>query len=77
MTAHAGLRPRAWARARKGASIAMAQRILLVKLSSLGDVVHTFPALSDLARAHPHATIDWAVEEAFAGLAGCTRPSPG
>lgn len=41
-------------------------RVLLVKLSSLGDVVHTFPAVSDLAAARPGVEIDWVVEEAFA-----------
>ncbi|MFN0262292.1 lipopolysaccharide heptosyltransferase I [Tepidamorphus sp. 3E244] len=47
----------------------MSKRILLVKLSSLGDVVHTYPALTDLARAVPGAKVDWVVEEAFAPLA--------
>ena len=44
-------------------------RVLLVKLSSLGDVVHTYPALSDVSRARGDVTVDWLVEEAFAGLA--------
>jgi heptosyltransferase-1 len=43
-------------------------RILLVKTSSLGDVVHNFPAASDIAAAIPNAEIDWVVEEAFAAL---------
>jgi heptosyltransferase-1 len=43
-------------------------RVLLVKTSSLGDVVHNLPALSDLARQHPQASIDWVVEEAFADI---------
>lgn len=43
--------------------------ILFVKTSSLGDVVHNCPAVSDVARAFPGATIDWVVEEAFAGIA--------
>ena len=41
-------------------------RILFVKTSSLGDVVHHCPAVSDAARALPGASIDWVVEEAFA-----------
>src|SRR5688500_12831825 len=45
-----------------------AQRILFVKLSSLGDVVHNFPAITDLARRHAGAHIGWAVEEAYADL---------
>lgn len=43
-------------------------RILLVKTSSLGDVVHNLPVASDLARRFPHAAIDWVVEETFADL---------
>jgi len=43
------------------------QNVLLVKLSSLGDVVHSFPALSE-AQNHGFR-FDWVVEEAFAGLA--------
>lgn len=44
-------------------------RLLVVKLSSLGDVVHTFPALTDAAAAIPGLEVDWAVEEAFAPVA--------
>src|SRR5688572_12871431 len=44
-------------------------RILFVKTSSLGDVVHHCPAVSDAARAFPDAQIDWVVEDAFAGIA--------
>lgn len=40
-------------------------RILVVKTSSLGDVIHTLPALTDAMRAMPYATFDWTVEEAF------------
>jgi heptosyltransferase-1 len=43
-----------------------APRVLLVKLSSLGDVIHLLPAVTDLARARPEVEIDWAVEEGFA-----------
>ncbi len=43
-------------------------RILLVRLSSLGDVLHTFPAVTDLARALPDADLDWVVEEAYVPL---------
>jgi heptosyltransferase-1 len=43
-------------------------RILLVKTSSLGDVVHNLPVATDLARTFPGATIDWVVEESFAEL---------
>jgi heptosyltransferase-1 len=41
-------------------------RILFVKTSSLGDVVHNCPAITDAARCVPDAVIDWVIEEAFA-----------
>ncbi|WP_457279933.1 lipopolysaccharide heptosyltransferase I [Polaromonas sp. P5_D5] len=43
-------------------------KILLVKLSSLGDVVHTLPVVRDIHAALPDAQIDWVVEKAFAPL---------
>jgi heptosyltransferase-1 len=43
-------------------------RILIVKLSSLGDVVHTMPVVHDIRAANPEAVIDWVVEPAFAPL---------
>jgi heptosyltransferase-1 len=42
--------------------------ILIVKLSSLGDVVHAMPAVQDLRAAFPGARIDWVVERGFAPL---------
>lgn len=45
-------------------------KILVVRLSSLGDILHLFPAISDLRRRHPDAEIHWLVEPAFAELAG-------
>ena len=45
-----------------------APRVLFVKLSSLGDVVHHFPAVTDLAAARPDVEIAWAVEEAYVDL---------
>ncbi len=44
-------------------------KVLIVKLSSLGDVVHTMPAVMDIQAAFPHAQIDWVVERSFAPLA--------
>ncbi len=41
------------------------RRILLIRPSSLGDVVRTAPAAASLRRAFPDATIDWVVAEAF------------
>ena len=43
-------------------------KILLVKLSSLGDVVHTLPVVQDILAAMPDAQIDWVVEKSFAPL---------
>ncbi len=43
-------------------------RVLFVKLSSLGDVIHNLPAVTDLAQHRPGARIAWAVEEAYADL---------
>jgi heptosyltransferase-1 len=43
-------------------------RILIVKLSSMGDVIHSMPALQDIRAAFPGAQIDWVVEPAFAPL---------
>jgi heptosyltransferase-1 len=43
-------------------------RVLIVRLSSMGDVVHTMPALTDAARAHPAIQFDWAVDESFADI---------
>jgi heptosyltransferase-1 len=42
--------------------------ILIVKLSSIGDVIHTLPALAALRRCYPDADITWVVEEAAADL---------
>ncbi|MFQ5329676.1 MAG: glycosyltransferase family 9 protein [Thermodesulfobacteriota bacterium] len=38
-------------------------KILIVKLSSLGDVVHTLPALASMRGGYPDAEIDWLVED--------------
>ena len=43
-------------------------KILIVKLSSLGDVVHAMAALQDIRRALPQAQIDWVVERGFGAL---------
>jgi heptosyltransferase I len=42
--------------------------ILIVKTSSLGDVIHNMPAVTDLRRHYPHAHISWLVEENYAPL---------
>jgi heptosyltransferase-1 len=43
-------------------------RVLLIKTSSLGDVIHNLPVVSDLRRQFPGVVIDWCVEEAFADV---------
>lgn len=45
-------------------------RVLIVKTSSMGDVLHTLPALTDAANSIPNITFDWVVEENF-----CQIPS--
>ena len=43
-------------------------RVLLIKTSSLGDVIHSLPALSDARAAIPDIQFDWVVEEGFAEI---------
>ncbi len=43
-------------------------RVLLVKMSSMGDVIHTLPAVTDAQRACPGIQFDWIVEPAFAEI---------
>ena len=40
-------------------------RVLVVKTSSLGDILHTLPALTDASRAIPGIRFDWTLEEDF------------
>jgi len=42
--------------------------ILIVRVSSLGDVVHNMPMVADIRRHYPQANIDWVVEEAYVDL---------
>jgi heptosyltransferase-1 len=55
-------------------------RILLIKTSSLGDVVHNLPVVSDMIDRFPGAHIDWLIEESFAAIprmhAGVARVIP-
>lgn len=43
-------------------------KVLVVKTSSMGDVIHAFPAVTDALRARPDLTVDWCVEAPFAEL---------
>ncbi len=51
------------------------QRLLIVRLGSMGDIIHTLPAVTALRRTLPDATIGWIVEERWAELL-CTLPTP-
>ena len=44
--------------------------VLIVKTSSMGDVLHTLPALTDAMQAIPGIRFDWVVEEGFAQIPG-------
>lgn len=44
------------------------KRILLIKITSLGDMVHTLPLLYDLRRAYPEAKIDWIADASCADI---------
>ena len=43
-------------------------RLLIVKTSSMGDVVHAMPVVADILRHHPGSEIDWLVEAPFAAI---------
>jgi len=50
-------------------------RLLIVRLGSMGDIIHTLPAVTALRTAFPEAIIGWIVEERWAELL-CTLPTP-
>jgi len=50
-------------------------RLLIVRLSSMGDILHALPAATALRNAFPDATLGWVVEERWAELL-CTLPTP-
>lgn len=50
------------------ASAPSLRRLLLVKTSSMGDVVHALPAVTDLRAHHPGLDVDWLVEPPFAPI---------
>lgn len=50
-------------------------RLLIVRLSAMGDVIHTLPAVAALRQAFPHATLGWIIEERWAELL-CTLRYP-
>ncbi|MCI5133227.1 MAG: glycosyltransferase family 9 protein, partial [Candidatus Electrothrix sp. EH2] len=44
------------------------KRILIIKPSSLGDIVHTLPLAHAVKRCFPHSSIGWIVQRSFAPL---------
>ena len=44
-------------------------RVLLVKLTSMGDLIHALPAITDASRAIPGIRFDWVIDESFAEVA--------
>ncbi len=51
------------------------ERLLIVRLSAMGDVIHTLPAVQALREAFPGASIGWLIEERWAELL-CARGTP-
>jgi len=51
------------------------RRLLIVRLGSMGDVIHTLPAAASLRRAFPEASLGWTIEERWAELL-CALPEP-
>ncbi len=49
--------------------------LLIVRLSAMGDIIHTLPAAAALRRAFPHTTLGWLIEERWAELL-CTLSYP-
>ena len=43
-------------------------RVLIVKMSSLGDIIHAFPVLHYIKQCYPQTEVDWVVEQPFAEL---------
>ena len=48
-------------------------KILIVRLSALGDIVHALPVLAAIKQAMPSAEVDWMVEENYASILSITR----
>ena len=47
------------------------ERILIIKQSSIGDIIHTLPVAHALKRSFPDCSIGWIVQQAFAPLLEC------
>lgn len=46
----------------------MSKRILIIRLTSLGDIIHTYPMVYDIKHNVPNTKIDWLVDENFADI---------
>lgn len=51
------------------------KRLLIVRLSAMGDILHSLPAATALRQAFPEAVLGWLIEERWAELL-CTLPTP-
>lgn len=51
-------------------------RVLIVRLSAMGDIIHAMPAVAGLRRAFPDLEIDWAIEERWAPLMTSLQTTP-
>src|SRR5208283_4051021 len=58
-----------------GATTPRVESLLVVRLSSMGDIIHTLPAVAALRAVFPHATLGWLIEERWAELL-CTLRYP-
>jgi heptosyltransferase-1 len=57
------------------AALSVPQRLLIVRLGAMGDIIHTLPAATALRRAFPETMIGWVVEDRWAELL-CALPEP-
>jgi heptosyltransferase-1 len=51
-------------------------RVLIVRLSAMGDIIHAMPAVAGLRRTFPDSRIDWTVEERWASLLTARTSNP-
>ena len=51
-------------------------RVLIVRLSAMGDIIHAMPAVAGLRRTFPDVEIDWAIEERWASLMTSLQANP-
>ena len=58
----------AYADGASGIDMSRVRRVLIIKMSAMGDVIHALPVASALKSAYPHLQISWAIEDVFAPL---------